>query len=64
VYLGQEKARGGDLDGGIRLIRKSLDDMWMRRPATSPTSFITVMHKGRQTGLAWSASSQLVAFVE
>jgi hypothetical protein len=30
VYLGTEKARGGDLDGGIRLIRKPLDDMWTR----------------------------------
>jgi hypothetical protein len=30
VYVGWEKARGGDLDGGIRLIRKSLDDMWTR----------------------------------
>jgi hypothetical protein len=30
VYLGQDKARGGDLDGGIRMIRKSLDDLWTR----------------------------------
>jgi adenylate cyclase len=30
VHVGQAKTRGGDLDGGIRLLRKSLGDMWTR----------------------------------
>jgi class 3 adenylate cyclase len=30
VYLGREKARDGDLDGGIQVIRKALDDMCAR----------------------------------
>jgi adenylate cyclase len=31
VYLGQERARSGDRDGAISVIRKSLDDMITRR---------------------------------
>jgi hypothetical protein len=30
VYLGREQARGGDRDGGISVIRKSVDDMSAR----------------------------------
>ena len=38
VYLGREQARGGDRDGAIPVLRKSVDDMTTRGQVMVPSS--------------------------
>jgi hypothetical protein len=57
LYLGREQARGGDLDGGLPVIRKSLEDIRARGhvgyyiPATG-VLVETLLDRGADTGIA------------